>query len=131
MADIQNEQDKAFDLMVTHRDPKTGLITRQDPYVLVVGAAAEGGKNRMWERPKGSGNIFNKKGEAIGRFVRDEKGKKKFVADAAHVAYTPPETEDQKLARSVVEKDDRIAQLEKELAGIKADSKKKIDGKGA
>lgn len=130
MAEAQAEQNQGFDLMVTHRDPKTGLITKQDPYVLIVSAASEGGKSRMWERPKNSGNLWNKKGEPIGRFVRDEKGKRKYDATAKHVEFIPPETDDQKLARSVVEKDDRIAQLEKELAGIKAD-KEKRQGKGA
>lgn len=131
MAEVQ-EQNQGFDLMVTHRDPKTGLIVRNDPYTLVVGSAEGGGKSQLFERPSGSGNVWNKRGQAIGRFIRDEKtGKRKYDASAIHVEFIPPETEDQKLARSLVEKDDRIAQLEKELAGIKTEAKKKNEGKGA
>jgi uncharacterized small protein (DUF1192 family) len=123
------EQPQGFDLMVTHRDPKTGLITKQDPYTLIVGSGENGGKTRMWERPKGSGNLWNKRGEPIGRFVAKGDGKREYDAKAKHVEFIPPETEDQQLARSLTEKSERIAQLEKELAGIKAEKDKK--GKGA
>ena len=116
---------QGFDLQVTHRDEKTGVVVRKNPYVLRVVQAPDGGKSRYWERPVGSGNLFDKKGNPIGRWEKDPKsGKGRFIASAEHVEFTPPETDDQKLARSVVERDVRIAELEKELANIRNEGKR-------
>lgn len=121
----ESEVPKGFDLTVTHRDPKTGVIVRRDPYILRVTAAAEGGKSRLYERPAGSGNLWDRKGEPIGRWVIDEKTKRgKFVAGAPHIEFIPPKTADQKLAQSVSEKDVKIAELEKELAAIRVEKDK-------
>lgn len=120
MDELEEFKPKGFDLKVTHRDEKTGLVTHKNPYTMKVIASADGGKSRIFERPVGSGNLWNKKGDPIGRYV-DGKWDKK----AEHVAFTPPETEDQKLAKTVITKDARIAELERELASIKAEGKPK------
>lgn len=120
MDELEEFKPKGFDLKVTHRDEKTGLITRKNPYKMRVTATSDGGKSRTFERPVGSGNLWNKKGEPAGRFV-DGKWDKK----AEHVAFIPPETEDQKLAKTVITKDARIAELERELASIKAEGQVK------
>lgn len=109
-----------FNKTVTYRDEATGMITHTDPYVLRVGKADDGGKTRTWERPPGSGNLFDSKGNPIGRRVNG-----KHVVDAEHVAFKAPETSDTKLARETLEKDARISELEKQLAGIKAEKEKK------
>lgn len=119
---------KGFDLKVTYRDEKTGLVTHKSPYILRVVGEANGGKKRYWERPAGSGNIFNKHNEPVGRWLVDEKtGRGKFVEGVEHIPWAAPETEDQKLARSVAEKDSKIAVLEKELASLRKESEKKTD----
>ena len=123
-----------FNKQVTYRDEQSGVITHVDPYILRVTQNSDGGKTRTWERPAGSGNLFDNKGNAIGRLVSSEKiddksGKKivvkKYDASAEHVSFAAPLTSDQKLARAVVEKDARISELEKQIAGIKAESDKK------
>lgn len=125
---------QGFNKTVTYRDEATGLVTHTDPYTLVVSKAEDGGKTRKWERPPGSGNLFDNKGNPIGRMVTEETvnaktGKKtvtkKYDPDAEHIAFVAPETADKKLAREVLEKDARISELEKQIASIKAEDKKK------
>jgi hypothetical protein len=134
MSEIQKEeQPKEFDLKVTYRDEKTGLITKRDPYILrVVGEQGSNVKSRLWERPAGSGNLFDKHMNPVGRWVYEEKtvrGKVvrvgKFVEGAEHIKYVPPMTEDQKLAQELLSKDAKIAELEREMAAIKAEETKK------
>jgi len=121
---MDQEVETGFDLLVTHRDERTGLITHSNPYIMRAVKAPDGGTRRLWERPSGSGNLFDKKNNPIGRWVVDAKTKVgSFVENAAHVAFAAPETKDQKLARSLTEKDGRIADLEKRL--IEAEAKKK------
>lgn len=116
---------KGFDLRVTHRDEKTGLITHTTPYTLrVIGNGSGGGTTKLWERPSGSGNLWNKKGDPIGRWVKDEKGVGRWDKEAKHIDFTPPETKDQKLAREVAAKDVKIAEMERELAAIRAEQEK-------
>lgn len=125
---MQEKQSNAELFKVTHRDEKSGLVSHSTPYVLRISGSGEG-RSRLLEKPKGSGNIFDMKGNAKGRWIVDPKtGKGKHDPNAAHVAYIPPETEDQKLARSLVEKDSRIAQLEKELASIAKEKENKSKG---
>lgn len=113
---------KTFDLQVTYRDDVTGLVTYSNPYTMRAIKAQDGGTMRIFERPVGSGNIWNKKGEPAGRWEVDAASKKgMYVPGAEHVAFVAPETKDQKLARSLTEKDVQIAALQKELAMIKAD----------
>jgi len=116
---MQEEVKQGFDLVVTHRDRKSGAVTKENPYTLHVVSAGDGGKTRIFERPVGSGNAWDAQGKPIGRW---EEGK--FKKDAPHIEFTPPETSDMKLARSLNEKDSRIAQLERELSAIKAEGKK-------
>lgn len=118
MAEEMEKQ--GFDFVVTHRDRKTGAITHKNPYIMRVIAAADGGKTRIFERPVGSGNMWNSKGEAIGRWVNG-----KFEKGMAHVEFVMPETEDQKLKKSLLSQQARIQELEKELLSIKAESKGK------
>lgn len=123
---MEEAVDLGFDLQVTFRDDLTGLVTHHNPYTMRVVAAQDGGKMRLWERPVGSGNLWDKKGNPIGRWLTDEKTKKgKFIKGEPHISFVPPMTEDQKLARSLTEKDSRITALEKELDSLKAESKKK------
>lgn len=111
---LEEESPKGFNLKVTYRD-EDGSIYKKDPYILRVVD-----KRKLWERPVGSGNLWDRKNQPIGRWVNGKHDEK-----AEHIAFTPPETEDQKLARSVVEKDSKIKALEAELASMKAESKKK------
>lgn len=117
---------QGFDLKVTHRDDKTGLVLHTDPYIMrVIGEE----RARVFERPVGSGNLFNKKNEPCGRWVKDEKGKGTWDKKAEHIAFVKPPTADEKLAQSVLEKDSRIAELEKELAAIRGEASKKAKAK--
>lgn len=124
---------KGFDIKVTHRDEQTGLITHTDPYILrLVGETGSSEKQRLWERPAGSGNLFNKNNEPIGRWVYEDKvikGKKVRVGHydekAEHIAFTPPPTKDQLLAKELSEERVRVQELERELAAIKAEKEKK------
>lgn len=124
----EDEKPKGFDLTVTHRHPKTGLVTHSDPYVLRVLASGEG-KARVWERPAGSGNLWDINNNPIGRWDKTKPEGERFLKDEPHIAWTAPLTEDQKLARSVVEKDVRIQELEKELAAIQAEREAKAPHK--
>lgn len=109
-----------FDIQVTHRDPESGLVTRQNPYNLIVHGEA---RKRLWERPKNSGNVFDKKGNPCGRFVRDEKGVGKYDPFADHVEVKPELSSTEKAQQVLFEKDERILALEKELAAVKAEAK--------
>lgn len=122
---------KGFDLTVTHRDPQTGLITKVDPYIKRVSAVTGSNeRSRMWERPAGSGNLFDKQGNAIGRWIYEDKmvhGKLvrggKYDPDAKHIEWAPPLTADQKVAQEnaalkaeLAARDLEIKKLQGELA---------------
>lgn len=133
MSETQEDKKPEFSTKVTHRDEKTGLVVKQDPYILrVSGETGSNVKNRMWERPAGSGNLFDKQMNPIGRWESEEKvirGKKvkvgKYNPDAKHIEWKAPETQDQKLAREHAEATAKNAALEKELASLKAEVEKK------
>ena len=114
------EKPKGFDLKVTYRDNVTGLITHTEPYILRVIAAADGGKTSVFERPKSSGNLWNKKNEPVGRWASG-----KWDKNAEHIAFERPLTQDQVLAKSLGDKDVQIAELQKELDAVKAEQMKK------
>jgi hypothetical protein len=119
-------QQNTFDLQVTHRDEKTGKVFKTNPYTLRVLGSPEGGRTRLWERPVGSGNLFDKKNNPVGRWVVDKDNKQgKYVKDAKHIEFKIPETEDQKLAKTMIEQTSKIAELEKELANIRSEKTKK------
>lgn len=116
--DRQEEKPKGFDLTVHKRDPKTGLVVDANPYRLrCIGSM------KIFERPIGSGNIWNKKGEPAGRFVDG-----KYDEKAEHIEFKMPESGDQKLAREYTEQQMKIQELERELASIKAEKAKKEKG---
>lgn len=115
---MQTVEQEGFDLVVTHRDPMTGRVVSTNPYTLRVIGSGNGQKTQLFERPPRSGNLFDGKGRPFGRWENGKHNEK-----ANHVVFVPPETEDQKLARSVIEKDSKIAELQRELASIKAEAK--------
>jgi hypothetical protein len=109
-------------LRVTYRNMKTGMVEKSDPYVLRI--VGEGGnRTQLWERPAGSGNLWSHAhgGKAVGRWDLSKAEGERFIKDAAHIAWAPPETEDQILARSIATKDNKINELEREIAAIKAE----------
>ena len=115
----------AFDLLVTHRDDKTGLVTHTNPYTLrVVGQG--GGKASLYERPPRSGNLFDPNNNPIGRWVIDPvTNEGSWEPKAKHVAFEAPLTEDQKIARVIAAKDAKIASLEAEMKAIASEASKK------
>ena len=116
----EDTKPKGFDLTVTHRDPQTGQIIKEDPYVLRVVGVEGGGKMSIFERPKGSGNCYDKQNNPIGRWVGD-----KLDKDAAHVAYVAPLTGDQRVRHEMNQDKAKIAELKSELDAIRAESAKK------
>lgn len=117
-----------FDLKTETRDPKTGLVVSRNPYRLRVIGDGSGNRQKLMERPVGSGNIYNMEGKPVGRWeetVVEGKPVGKFVEGAAHKVFVAPLTDDQKLAKSVVDANNKIAALEKELANIRAESQPK------
>lgn len=121
----EQEPEQGFSRVVTYRNIKTGLVEKADPYIMRVIAADSGGKAKVWERPAGSGNLFDSHGTPIGRWDKTKPEGERFLKDEKHIEWKAPETEDQKLARSVLEKDVKIQELERELAAIKAEKEKK------
>jgi hypothetical protein len=119
----EDETPKGFNLQVTYRDEQTGLNVKSDPYILRV-CGAGGDRTQLFERPKGSGNCFDKQNNPIGRWVKDEKGKGKHDPAAAHVAYVAPLTGDAKLHAEMVESKERITELERELKAMAAEKAK-------
>lgn len=129
---MEKQQDR-FDIKVSHRDSKSGAVTHTNPYVLTV-LQTDAGRLSLFERPPGSGNLFDKKGHPCGRWKTDEKGKKVHDPEAVHTAYQKPETNDQKLSRQMLEVAQENERLKKALAAkevesIKAEAKSK-DGVG-
>lgn len=135
---LHGKERKKFDLLVTQRDPVTGQVIGTNPYTLrVVGREGSNDRTEIYERPVGSGNVFNAQGEPAGRWIaesRDEKGKfipGRYDAEAAHIAFKLPETKDQILARETLVKDAKIAELQRELEAIRAENEKKQASKKA
>ena len=133
--ELENEVDTG--LRVTYRNMTTGRVEKTDPYTLrVIGEE----RQQLWERPSGSGNLFDKPkdGSPVGRWIYEEKkiGSRihrvgRYEKDAKHVEWIPPQTEDQKLAHKLADKDQKILALERELEAIKAEKnpqKKKDQG---
>lgn len=125
MRTLQEEiESQGFNLRVTYRDEKSGVVVDKDPYILRVADRA-----RYWERPVGSGNLFDKKGNPVGRWDVNKPEGKRFLKGEPHVAFEKPLTQDQKLARELVEKSARIETLEKELSLIKGEAAPKAPAK--
>ena len=119
-------ESQGFDLTVTHRDGTTGLVVEKTPYIMRVD-----NRVRYWERPAGSGNLFNKKGDPCGRWDKTKPEGQRYDAKAKHVAFTPPETLDSKLRRESLEKDAQIAALQKEISSIKGEATQGKAAKGS
>jgi hypothetical protein len=116
---------QGFDLKVTHRDSKTGLVVEKNPYILRV-VKGPGGNSKLFERPVGSGNLFDAQNKPIGRWVVSKDAPQgEHDPKAEHVAFKRPETEDEKLAKSLITKDTKIKALEAELAAVKHEQAKR------
>ena len=110
-----------FDLRVHHRHPKTGELEKADPYRLHVR-----GSEHFYERPVNSGNLWFKNGEPAGRVEMRENpvtGKMlpEIIKGQPHLAYSPPPTKDQVIARQIAQKDGEIAELRRKLASLEID----------
>jgi hypothetical protein len=125
------DEPKSWPPKVTHRHPKSGHIIKQDNYIMrTVGSTDKNNRDRInyVEYPAGSGNLWDKKWNAIGRWDKNAPEGKRFIKGEAHALWAPPETEDQVLAKEMAQDKQRIAELEKELAAISAE---KADKKSA
>ena len=114
---------KSWPPKVTFVNPKTKEIVKRDNYIFrdvgLKGSRTERTKYLEW--PAGSGNLWTPNWEPNGRWDTTKKEGERYLADAAHIAWAPPETSDQKLAKQFAENTARIAELEKELAAIQAE----------
>lgn len=111
-------------LRVTYHDSRTGLVKKKEPYIMRV--VGEGGnRTQYFERPAGSGNLFNFNAEPIGRWDASKPEGERFLEGAKHIEFVMPETADEKLAHSIITKDVKIKELEAELRAIKAEAEKK------
>lgn len=124
MEEVQAQQ--GFDIRVTHRDPKTGLITKKSPYIMRAVRKDGGGSAHYFERPAGSGNLFDGQGTPCGRWDASKKEGERYQPDAKHIAWTRPQTEDEKLAQALIAAETKAAVLEAELAAVKAEAAKKV-----
>ena len=98
-----------FDLVVQHRDTR-GRVQKVNPYRCFVNDG-----EKLFERPKGSGNLFLENNEPAGRVIitLSDDGKtqtKKFDRKAAHIEYVSPLVGMEKLAN--------------EKAGLQAENEK-------
>lgn len=119
---VAEEEVMSWPPKVTHRNPKTGLVEMTSPYILrTVGSKNNRDRVNYVEYPAGSRNLWDRDWKAIGRWDETKPEGSRFLKDEPHVAWHPPETEDQKLARRMAEQDVEIAALKKELAAIQAE----------
>lgn len=121
---VQEEEVKGFDTKVTHRDPRTGQIVRRDPYIKRVCSKEGGGVARYFERPAGSGNLWDKQGNPVGRWDGSKPEGERYLKNAAHIAWERPKTEDEKLAAELISREQENAALKAELAAMKAEQAK-------
>ena len=128
----QLEESTIWPPKVTYRNPKTGLIEKQDNHTFrVVGSSTSGDRLQVLEYPAGSGNLFDAKMQPVGRWDKTKPEGQRFLKGEKHVEWNPPETEDVKLARALAEKDVKIQALEKELAEAQAEREAKSEKKKA
>lgn len=102
-----------FDSRVKIVNEKTGKILAYQPYVMHTFGEAN---VVIYERPPGSGNMFNAQGESIGRyeFKKDSGGTwSKFSDD--HIATKPHPIDEKEALR------ERLETTEAELAALKAE----------
>lgn len=126
---IDTEEARTWPPKVTYRNPKTGQVIRQDNYIMrTVGSLDKNNRDRVnyLEFPAGSGNLWSKNWEPAGRWDAKQPEGKRYIKDAPHVEWTPPETQDQVLAKEMAMDKQKIAELEKELSAIRGEQ---ADGK--
>lgn len=71
---------EGFDLRVQIKDANTGKVIRHQPYTChIVGGS------KLFERPKGSGNLYYESGLSAGRLGRDGQGNKYADTTKAHI----------------------------------------------
>lgn len=136
MKQVNVKERSKFDIVVTKRDPVTGQVVGRNPYTLrVVGREGSNDRTETYERPVGSGNLFDAQDRPAGRWIAesfDAKGKfipGKHDSEAQHIEFKVPETKDQMLARESISKDAKIVELQRELEAIRAEGEKKAQKK--
>lgn len=107
------ERKPGFDLVVQHRDSKSGRVVRENPYRMIAHEGVQ-----YFERPKHSGNLWFLNGEPAGRM---EDGVIK--RGAGHKEWTPPLTADQQLAQKVLNTEEENRRLKAELEQIHREKK--------
>lgn len=118
----EQEEVRSWPPRVTYRNAKTGLVERQDPYIMrTVGSKDNRNRVNYVEYPAGSGNLWSKDWKPIGRWDATKPEGSRFLKDEPHQAWAPPETQDQKLAKEMALDKQKIAELERELAAIQAE----------
>lgn len=110
-----------FDLVVDRWDHE-GRKIYHNPYRKFMRQDA----GDVYERPKGSGNLWYENNQPAGRvqYEINEKGhihNKKFLPDAPHVEYTPPATP-LELSEALTESKAALAAAQAELAAIKREA---------
>lgn len=118
---MEEKQEQFFNTKVTYRDDKTGQIIKQDPYIMRSCKKDGGGSAHYFERPAGSGNLYDGQGRPVGRWDVSKPEGERFIADAKHIAWERPKTEDEKLASRLIAADAKNKALEAELAAMKAE----------
>lgn len=106
--------EQIFDNRVHIRDESTGRLVKVQPY-----AYHAFDQMKLWERPIGSGNMFDANGKEIGNWKQTKGGRWEKHADT-HIAA--------KLFHEIKAPEDlakRNAQLEQELEALKAEIEEK------
>jgi hypothetical protein len=100
-----------FDPRIVHtRDPKTGQMTKANPYRVIVDSNI-----KYYEHPKGSGNLWWENRSFAGRL--GDNGRP--VRGAKHMPFTPPLTMDEEISRQNMVLEQENKRLAKEVAEIK------------
>lgn len=122
----EREEEKTWPPKVTYRHPKSGQVIKQDPYVLrTVGNPNNNDRVQYLEYPAGSGNLWDAKWQAVGRWDAEKSEGQRFLRGEPHIEWKKPESSDDVLAREVATKDVKIAELQRELEAIKMEREAK------
>lgn len=120
MREIDEIKDPKFDLIVHVRDEKSGEIIEVNSYIAHL-MKTEGGTVTVFERPKGSGNCWDKFNKPAGRWLKEKKEGERYQPEAEHIAFIAPLTKDQKLRAEMFATEERNKQLERELALLRVE----------
>lgn len=108
-----------FDARVHIRNEKTGALVKKQHYAWHMF-----GDKKMFERPIGSGNMFNQAGEPIGKWeMNKENGHWAKVSDVQENA------ESYEMVGTVEDLIDENSELKAELAALKAEKETKTEVK--